>query len=98
MSKECPNCGYDLDKHLTRSDKQKLKEKVRIEERQKKYPDTCFCDGKNYDTDLIVEDDIFIDVSHPLCYPRTEREGPYNKRRCDHCKKLYVDNPPILCG
>ena len=35
--KECPNCGYDLDKHLTKSDKKKLKEKARIEKLQREY-------------------------------------------------------------
>ena len=100
--KECPNCGYDLDKRLTKSEKQKRKEKARIELFRRDHPDECYCQypytGRNYNTDEVVETNIYIDVYHPLTYPRTDREGPYNKRICGECDNVYIDNPPILCG
>ena len=99
--KECPNCGYDLDSRLTKSEKRKLKDKSRIEKFRRENPDHCYCqypyDLRNYDTDEIVESDIFIDLFHPLM-SKPEREGPYNKRICGGCGKFYIDNPPILCG
>jgi hypothetical protein len=99
--KECPNCGYDLDKRLTKSEKQKRKEQARVEQFRRKNPDECYCrypyDSRNYDTDKIVETGIYIDVYHPLM-SKPENEGPYNKRVCGGCGGFYIDNPPILCG
>ena len=100
--KECPNCGYDLDNRLTKSEKQKIKEKAQIEIFRKQYPNDCYCQypyqGRNSETDEILETDIYIEISHLLFYPRKEKAGPYNKRICSECGKFYIDNPILICG
>lgn len=74
------------------------KDKAKLEQLQREHPNECFCEERNYDKDLIVESDVYIEVSYPLTYPKTELEGPYNKRKCSKCNKIYTDNPIVLCG
>ena len=95
MVNTCPNCGYDINKHLTRSEKKKRKEKARFEKLQRENPDKCFCKEHNYDKDEVVEIDVYV-KGHHMYDPRlAEDEGPCNKRKCSKCEKFYIDTPPM---